>query len=82
VATGRADAMIDNLMAPWDAAALVPVVREAGGEFSDWNGVVTPFGSGAIATNGRLATSVRVRLGVPWSPGAPAAHIQLGDSHA
>ncbi len=70
VATGRADAMVDDLMSPWDAAALVPVVREAGGEFSDWNGRVTPFGSGAVATNGRLAEPVRARLGVPWRAGA------------
>ncbi|HEX6051136.1 MAG TPA: histidinol-phosphatase [Gemmatimonadaceae bacterium] len=69
VATGRADVMVDDLMSPWDAAALVPVVREAGGEFSDWNGRVTPFGSGAVATNGRLAATVRARLGVPWTAG-------------
>lgn len=66
VATGRAELMVDNLMSPWDAAALVPVVREAGGEFSDWNGRVTPFGNGAMATNGVLAASLRARLGVPW----------------
>ena len=29
VATGRRELMVDNLMSPWDAAALVPVVREA-----------------------------------------------------
>ena len=71
VATGRAEAMVDNLMAPWDAAALVPVIREAGGEFSDWDGRVTPFGNGSIATNGALASLVRERLSVPW----PAAEI-------
>jgi histidinol phosphatase-like enzyme (inositol monophosphatase family) len=66
VATGRAELMVDQLMSPWDAAALVPVVREAGGEFSDWSGRVTPFGDGAVATNGVLAGSLRTRLGVPW----------------
>ena len=66
VATARAEAMVDDQMSPWDAAALVPVIREAGGEFSDWNGHVTAFGSGAIATNGSLASDVRARLGVPW----------------
>ena len=68
VATGRAELMVDHLMSPWDAAALVPVVREAGGEFSDWNGRVTPFGNGAMATNGILASTLRARLGVPWPP--------------
>ncbi|HUQ80162.1 MAG TPA: histidinol-phosphatase [Gemmatimonadaceae bacterium] len=69
VATGRAELMVDNLMSPWDSAALVPVVREAGGEFSDWNGRVTAFGDGAVATNAALASELRARLGVPW-PGA------------
>ena len=66
VATGRAELMVDNLMSPWDAAALVPVIREAGGEFSDWNGRVTAFGDGAMATNATLAAELRARLGVPW----------------
>jgi histidinol-phosphatase len=70
VATGRAEAMVDNLMSPWDAAALVPVVREAGGEFSDWTGRVTAFGSGSIATNNSLASMIRARLGVPWPDAA------------
>ena len=69
VATGRAELMVDNLMSPWDAAALVPVVREAGGEFSDWEGRVTAFGDGAMATNAALAASLRARLGVPWPAG-------------
>ena len=72
VATGRAELMVDNLMSPWDAAALVPVIREAGGEFSDWTGRVTAFGDGAMATNAALAAALRVRLGVPW-PDAGAA---------
>jgi histidinol phosphatase-like enzyme (inositol monophosphatase family) len=74
VATGRAELMLDNLMSPWDAAALVPVVREAGGEFSDWNGRITAFGDGAMATNAALARELRERLGVPWTAAeSPAA---------
>lgn len=65
VATGRAEAMVDNLMSPWDAAALVPVVQEAGGVFSDWSGRVTPFGDGVIATNAALAGVVRACLIAP-----------------
>ena len=68
VATGRAELMVDNLMSPWDSAALIPVVREAGGEFSDWDGRITPFGSGAMASNGAMAARLRTRLGVPWPP--------------
>jgi len=70
VATGRAELMVDNLMSPWDSAALIPVVQEAGGEFSDWDGRVTAFGNGAMATNRAMAASLRSRLGVPWPPAA------------
>ena len=66
VATGRAELMVDNLMSPWDSAALIPVIRESGGEFSDWDGRITPFGNGAMATNGAMAALLRARLGVPW----------------
>ena len=75
VATGRAELMVDNLMSPWDAVALVPVVREAGGEFSDWDGRVTAFGNGAMATNGHLAASFRERLGVPWRASRDAGSV-------
>ena len=83
VATGRAELMVDNLMSPWDAAALIPVIREAGGEYSDWAGQVTAFGDGAMATNAALAGSVRKRLAVPWPP-AVTTHVEhtSGSSHA
>jgi histidinol phosphatase-like enzyme (inositol monophosphatase family) len=38
VATGWADVMFDPLMNPWDVAALVPVVRGAGGVITDSSG--------------------------------------------
>ncbi|KXU35391.1 inositol monophosphatase [Cephaloticoccus capnophilus] len=38
VATGQADAMLDPIMNPWDIAALVPIIRGAGGVISDWTG--------------------------------------------
>jgi len=38
VAQGRMDAAIDPAMSPWDIAALIPVVEEAGGVLSDLNG--------------------------------------------
>ena len=54
VITGRADVMIDPLLNPWDAAALVPILREAGGEFFDWTGNDTIHGGNGISANGRL----------------------------
>jgi histidinol phosphatase-like enzyme (inositol monophosphatase family) len=38
VAGGWADAMLDPIMNPWDIAALVPVIRGAGGMITDWQG--------------------------------------------
>jgi histidinol phosphatase-like enzyme (inositol monophosphatase family) len=38
VATGRADIMLDPVMNVWDCAALLPIVEEAGGRFTDWQG--------------------------------------------
>lgn len=63
VATGRAEAMVDGVANPWDLAALLPIVQEAGGVFTDWSGAATAFGGSAIATNGALARVVRETLG-------------------
>lgn len=38
VATGRADIMLDPVLSIWDAAALLPVIEEAGGVFTDLSG--------------------------------------------
>jgi len=65
VATGRAEVMVDGALADWDAAALYPVIVEAGGVFTDRSGRRTPFGKSAIATNTALATDARRLLGVP-----------------
>lgn len=59
LATGRADVMVDDVVAPWDAAALYPIVTEAGGSFTDWRSAATAFGGDIIATNAALATPVR-----------------------
>lgn len=54
VATGRADIMLDPVMNVWDCAALLPILEEAGGTFTDWNGGRTIRGGNAISTNGLL----------------------------
>ena len=51
VATGRAEIMLDAQMSAWDCAALMPVLQEAGGTFTDWAGHPTIYGNEAIATN-------------------------------
>ena len=49
VATGRAELMIDPAMNPWDAAALKPIVEEAGGCFIDWTGIPTIHGGNGLS---------------------------------
>lgn len=64
VATGRAEVMVDAMVSPWDAAPLVPIIEEAGGVFSDWDGNRSfGDGGGAIATNAALAGDARRVLG-------------------
>ena len=58
VATGRAEVMLDPVMSVWDCAALLPIVQEAGGTFTDWAGRPTIRGGNAISTNGRLFDQV------------------------
>ena len=54
VATGRCEVMLDPVMNTWDCAALLPLVEEAGGTFTDWSGARTIYGGNAISTNGAL----------------------------
>ncbi len=52
VATGRATLMVDPVMSVWDAAAILPVLQEAGGRFTDWNGEATVRGGEGVGSNG------------------------------
>jgi histidinol-phosphatase len=58
VATGRAELMLDPIVSVWDCAALLPVVAEAGGSFTDWQGTPTIHAGEAIGTNGLLLDEV------------------------
>jgi histidinol phosphatase-like enzyme (inositol monophosphatase family) len=54
VATGRAEVAIDPLMNVWDAAAMLPILEEAGGTYTDWEGQPTIYSGNGLATNGRV----------------------------
>ncbi len=58
VATGRAEIMLDPVMAVWDCGPLQVILEEAGGTFTDWRGTPTIFGGEAVATNGALFAPV------------------------
>jgi histidinol phosphatase-like enzyme (inositol monophosphatase family) len=62
VATGRADIMLDPRMNPWDCSALIPILQEAGGRFTDWRGRVVTDGGDAVSSNGALHDEVLRRL--------------------
>ncbi len=59
VATGRADIMIDPKMAVWDCGPLLPIIEEAGGQYTTWNDIATIHGADALSTNGHLHEEVR-----------------------
>ena len=59
VATGRAEAMLDPVVKIWDAAAVRPIIEEAGGVFTDWDGEASHTSGHVIATNQALADEVR-----------------------
>jgi histidinol-phosphatase len=59
VATGRADIMLDPVMKIWDCAALLPIIEEAGGTFTDWYGERTIYAGNALSSNGLLFEQVR-----------------------
>jgi histidinol-phosphatase len=58
IATGRAEIAVDPLMNVWDAAPLLPILREAGGTYTDWQGNATIDGGEGVATNGALYDEV------------------------
>jgi myo-inositol-1(or 4)-monophosphatase len=62
LAAGWADVMLDPIMNPWDIAALVPIVRGAGGIITDWHGGDPVKGDSIIAANPTLHPHVIAAL--------------------
>ena len=58
LATGFADIMVDPIMNIWDLAALIPVVKGAGGEITDWQGNDAATGNSIIASNKTLHSEI------------------------
>lgn len=58
VATGRADLAVDPQMSAWDIGALIPIVREAGGICTDWQGNENIFGGDGVSTTPGITQEV------------------------
>ncbi len=58
VATGRADAMIDFGLNPWDIAPMLVIIDEAGGRLTGTNGEPRAESGNVIASNGRFHDSL------------------------
>ncbi|HEY2947798.1 MAG TPA: histidinol-phosphatase [Micromonosporaceae bacterium] len=62
VAEGAVDAMVEPELSLWDVAALIPIVGEAGGSFTDLTGRPGAGGGSAIASNGKIHSDLLERL--------------------
>ncbi len=79
VAIGKIEVMVDPILNVWDAAAVQPIIEEAGGRFTDWAGDPRIDAGEAIGSNGRVHDDVlaitrsyagkfdRARFGLPTS---------------
>lgn len=63
MAEGAVDIALEPELALHDMAALVPIVTEAGGRFTDLTGADGPWGGNALATNALLHDEVLAALG-------------------
>lgn len=62
LATGRADIMVDPIMSRWDIAALIPVIRGAGGVITDYYGGEPETGDSIVACPSALHGAVLAAL--------------------
>ncbi|MCY4371301.1 MAG: histidinol phosphate phosphatase [bacterium] len=65
VAGGRAEAMLDPVVKPWDIAPMAVIIPEAGGRFTDLNGEDGFHSGNGLATNGTLHDEVLQVLAGP-----------------
>lgn len=68
VATGRAEAMIDPIVSIWDIAPIGVIITEAGGRFTDLDGVAHIEGGNGIGTNGLVHDALLAELAAQGTP--------------
>ncbi|HET9848546.1 MAG TPA: inositol monophosphatase family protein [Candidatus Dormibacteraeota bacterium] len=65
VSEGAGEAMLEPELAPWDLAAPLILVEEAGGRLTDFIGRRTYAGGNAVASNGLIHDAILERLNGP-----------------
>ena len=63
VATGRAEVAIEPLMSIWDNAPFLPILEEAGGTYTDWEGRASITATNTLSTNSKVLGEVLRLLG-------------------
>jgi len=63
VASGRAEVAVDKIMSPWDCAAIIPIISEAGGCCFDYDGRTTIYGRGLVSANLPMGTALLDGIG-------------------
>ena len=58
LAEGSIDAVGEFDLQPYDMAALIPIIEEAGGRFTSIDGAAGPWHGSALASNGVLHDSL------------------------
>jgi histidinol-phosphatase len=58
VAQGSGEVMVEHGVHAWDVAALKPLVEEAGGRYSDWDGTPSIHSPHVVVSNGKLHDEV------------------------
>ncbi|MEI7694137.1 MAG: histidinol-phosphatase [Chlorobium sp.] len=62
VASGRAEVSVDKIMSPWDCAAIIPIVTEAGGCCFDYHGETTISGEGLVSANKNIGQTLLANI--------------------
>ena len=65
VAEGSGEAMVEPELKPWDLAAPLILLEEAGGRLTDFSGRRTYAGGNAVASNGLVHEAILERLNRP-----------------
>lgn len=77
VAEGAGEVAVDVEVSPWDVAALLVIVEEAGGRATALDGERSCYRESFVCSNGRLHDAALARLQESSSPSVPAPNVKI-----